>query len=234
MPEVELAPEPILGLVVPPLLYSAAIQFSFFTFVRHLRPILGLGIGGLVVITTLAAGTTASWPLPSLGLGSAPVLAVVVSLPDTVTAVAHGRAMGLPRRVINILGAGCYRRPRRVRGGQRPRAPLAGAEEVARAALFLACDDFSCTTGPDLAVDARPSGVRSTGCVVPGRAVRPGPGVGLLSDLTEAWQVHPILGGGVPSAAGWRSFGGGAPLVGPPRGCGAKGDKNAALVHFFA
>ncbi|WP_328580427.1 cation:proton antiporter [Streptomyces sp. NBC_00370] len=102
IPEVDLAPELILGLVVPPLLYSASVRFSFFTFVRNLRPILGLGVG-LVAVTTLVAGVTASWLLPSLGLASALVLAAVVSPPDTVTAVAHGRAMGLPRRVIDIL-----------------------------------------------------------------------------------------------------------------------------------
>ena len=56
---IELESEVLLSVVLPPLLYSAALDFSFPTFLRNIRPILGLGIG-LVVVTafTVAAGHT--------------------------------------------------------------------------------------------------------------------------------------------------------------------------------
>ena len=98
----ELEPHVILGLVVPPLLYSAALNFSFSTFGRNFRSIVGLGVT-LVVGTTAAAAFVGSWLLPGIGLAGAFVLASVISPPDTVTAVAHGKSMGFPRRVIAIL-----------------------------------------------------------------------------------------------------------------------------------
>jgi Na+/H+ antiporter len=98
----ELDSEIILGVVLPPLLYSAALQFSFGSFVRNLRPILGLGVG-LVVVTALVVGAFAGWVVPALTLGTALVLGAIVAPPDAVTAVAIGRKLGLPKRVMSIL-----------------------------------------------------------------------------------------------------------------------------------
>jgi monovalent cation/hydrogen antiporter len=98
----ELEPELILGLVMPPLLYSATQSFSFFSFVRNLRPIVGLGLG-LVLVTTVAVTGLTSWLLPSIGAAGALVLAATVSPPDTVTTVTHGRELGLSKKVIAIL-----------------------------------------------------------------------------------------------------------------------------------
>ena len=50
---IELESEVLLSVVLPPLLYSAALDFSFPTFLRNIRPILGLGVG-LVVVTAVA------------------------------------------------------------------------------------------------------------------------------------------------------------------------------------
>lgn len=102
LPRLEVPSELILGVVLPPLLYSAALGFSFFTFVRNVRPILGLGVG-LVVLTAVAVGFVASWIVPSLALGTAILLGAVVAPPDAVTAVAIGRKLGLPRRVMDVL-----------------------------------------------------------------------------------------------------------------------------------
>ncbi|PXA71809.1 cation:proton antiporter [Cryobacterium arcticum] len=102
LPRLELDPELILGVVIPPLLYSATLNFSFFAFVKNLRSILGLGVG-LVVFTTVVVGFLTSWLSPELGLAGAFVLAAVVSPPDSVTTVSHGREIGLPRRTISIL-----------------------------------------------------------------------------------------------------------------------------------
>lgn len=99
---VELESEVLLSVVLPPLLYSAALDFSFPTFLRNIRPILGLGVG-LVVITAFAVAGVASWLVPSLTFGTALILGAVVAPPDAVTAVAVGRRLGLPKKVMAIL-----------------------------------------------------------------------------------------------------------------------------------
>jgi CPA1 family monovalent cation:H+ antiporter len=102
LPRWELEPELILGVVVPPLLYAAAIEFSFFSFMRNLRSIIGLGVG-LVVVTGLLAGYVTSWVLHGVGVGVALVLGAIVGPPDTVTIASHGRELGLTRRVNALL-----------------------------------------------------------------------------------------------------------------------------------
>jgi Na+/H+ antiporter len=102
LPRLELAPEITLGLVLPPLLYSTALELSFPSFKRNLAPILRLGVG-LVVITSFAVGGFAAVVVPGLSFGAALVLGAVVAPPDAVTAVAIGRKLGMPKRVMTIL-----------------------------------------------------------------------------------------------------------------------------------
>lgn len=102
IPRLEISSEVILGVVLPPLLYSAALNFSFFSFVRNLRPILGLGVG-LVIVSAMVVGGVASWALPAFTFGTALLLGAIVAPPDAVTAVAIGQKLGLPKRVMAIL-----------------------------------------------------------------------------------------------------------------------------------
>jgi Na+/H+ antiporter len=102
VPRLQLEPELILAIVVPPLLYSAARGASFSSFGANLHPILALGVL-LVIATTAALGLVASWLLPSVGLAVAFLLGAVLAPPDTITSVSHGDEMGLPRRVTAIL-----------------------------------------------------------------------------------------------------------------------------------
>ncbi|WP_229670081.1 cation:proton antiporter [Microlunatus endophyticus] len=102
LPRLEIEPEIILGVVLPPLLYSTAVEFSFINFMRNLWPILGLGIG-LVLITAFAVGLVANRLTPQLTAPAALVLGAVVAPSDAVTAVAIGRRLGLPKRVMTIL-----------------------------------------------------------------------------------------------------------------------------------
>ncbi len=102
MPRLEIEPEVILSFVLPPLLYSTAVEFSVIHFMRNLRPILGLGVL-LVVATTLLVGGAANIMVPELSLGAALVLGAVVAPPDAVSAVAIGRRLGLSKRVMTIL-----------------------------------------------------------------------------------------------------------------------------------
>lgn len=103
MPGYEIDPELVLLLVLPPLLYSAALGSSYLRFRDNLRPI-GLLSVGLVLFTTAAVGLTAWWLVPGLPLAAALVLGAVVAPPDAVAATAVGRRLGLPRRVMTILG----------------------------------------------------------------------------------------------------------------------------------
>jgi CPA1 family monovalent cation:H+ antiporter len=98
----ELEPHIILSVLLPPLLYSAAREFSFESFRRRLGTISNLGVL-LVLATTGIVGVTAAWAIPGLGLPAALVLAAVVSPPDAVTAVAVGRKLNLPAGVMTVL-----------------------------------------------------------------------------------------------------------------------------------
>lgn len=102
VPTPAIPPDILLGVVLPPLLYSAALDYSFNTFQRNIRSILRLGIG-MVVVTAVAVGVFANWLVPELTLGAALVLGAVVAPPDAVAAVSVGRRLGLPERMMAIL-----------------------------------------------------------------------------------------------------------------------------------
>jgi CPA1 family monovalent cation:H+ antiporter len=102
VPDYAIDPDLVLLLILPPLLYSAALDSSYLRFRDNLRPI-GLLAVGLVLFTTAAVGLAAWWLVPGLPLASALVLGAVVSPPDAVAATAVGRRLGLPRRVMTIL-----------------------------------------------------------------------------------------------------------------------------------
>ncbi len=102
LPRLELEPDVILTVVLPPLLFSAASEFSFNSFVRRLPSILNLGVI-LVLVTTFVVGAVSASIIPGMTLAVATVLAAVVSPPDAVTAVAVGRKLGLPGRMMTVL-----------------------------------------------------------------------------------------------------------------------------------
>ncbi len=106
LPGVEVAeidPDVVLLLVLTPLLYSAALQSSYVGIRANRRPI-GLLAVGLVGFSTAVVGLVAWWVIPGLSLAAALVLGAVVAPPDAVSALAVGRRLGLPRRVMTILG----------------------------------------------------------------------------------------------------------------------------------
>lgn len=101
VPDVALTPEVVLVGLLPPLLYSSAINTPLIDFAANRRPIALLSVG-LVVFTTLGIGLLAWWLLP-IGLPVALALGAVVAPPDAVAASAVARRVGLPRRVVTIL-----------------------------------------------------------------------------------------------------------------------------------
>lgn len=102
LPRVELDSEILLTVVLPPLLYTAALGFSIPNFIRNIKPILGLGVA-MVVITAFAVGLVASALIPEFTFMLALLLGAIVAPPDAVTAVAVGRKLGLPKRLMAIL-----------------------------------------------------------------------------------------------------------------------------------
>lgn len=102
VPELRADGHLLLNLVLPPLLYSAALDVSFVSFKRSLPQIRRLGIW-LVLLTAVAVGLVAWWIFPSLTLPGALLLGAIVSPPDAVSAAAIGRKLGLPRRIMSVL-----------------------------------------------------------------------------------------------------------------------------------
>jgi Na+/H+ antiporter len=101
LPEVELDPELILALFLPPLLYWAALHTDLRDLRANLRPIALLAVG-LVLVTTAAVAALAHSVL-GLPLAVAVLLGAIVSPPDPVAAVAVAGRLGLPRRMVTIL-----------------------------------------------------------------------------------------------------------------------------------
>ncbi|MCJ1694628.1 sodium:proton antiporter [Rathayibacter caricis] len=102
VPEIEVEPELILAGVLPPLLYSAAIQVPLTDFRRNLRSIFGLSVL-LVFATAIAVGVFLYILLPDLSLPAAIALGAVVSPTDAVAATSIGKKLGLPPRLVTVL-----------------------------------------------------------------------------------------------------------------------------------
>ena len=101
LPQVELDPELILALFLPPLLYWAALHTDLEELRGNLRPIALLAVG-LVLVTTAAVAVLGHTVL-GLPLAVAVVLGAIVSPPDPVAATAVCGRLGLPRRMAAIL-----------------------------------------------------------------------------------------------------------------------------------
>ena len=108
IPDYQLDPKLVLYGIIPPLLYSAALDSSTIQIRADIRAIALLAVG-LVLFSTGCIGLVAWWLVPGLPLGAALALAAVVAPPDAVAAVSIGRRLGLPRRVMTVLaGEGLF------------------------------------------------------------------------------------------------------------------------------
>ena len=101
LPAVELAPELVLLLVLPPVIYSSAVAMSWREFRFNLRPIALLAVG-CVVFTAAAVAVAAHWLL-GLPWPVGFVLGAIVSPPDAVAPLAIARRLQIPRRILVIL-----------------------------------------------------------------------------------------------------------------------------------
>src|SRR6478609_5176197 len=101
LPPVELAPELVLLVLLPPLIYSAGVSMSWREFRFNLRLITLLAFG-CVVFTTCAVAAALHYLL-GWQWGVAFVLGAIVAPPDVVAPLAIARRLGLPRRLLVVL-----------------------------------------------------------------------------------------------------------------------------------
>lgn len=100
---VQLEPDLILLVFLPPLIYDASLDTSAKELRAHWRPILLLAVG-LVLATMAAVAVVFHHLVPGSTWGEAFVLGAIVSPPDSVAATQIAGKLGLPRRLVTILG----------------------------------------------------------------------------------------------------------------------------------
>ncbi|MFD6445905.1 cation:proton antiporter [Promicromonospora sp. NPDC060204] len=101
VPAVEIPPEVILGGVLPPLLYSAAVGLPSMDFRRDFTAIGGLSVT-LVVISSVLLGLLFRWLIPGIDLATAIALGAIVSPTDAV-ATSIVKRLGASPRVVTML-----------------------------------------------------------------------------------------------------------------------------------
>lgn len=101
IPRIDLRPDLVLSLLLPPLLYSSGVGMSWRGFKANLRPILLLAVGCVLFTAVMVAW----FAHDVLGLPWAVgfVLGAVVSPPDAVAPMAIAKRFALPNRILVIL-----------------------------------------------------------------------------------------------------------------------------------
>lgn len=94
--------ELILMGLLPPILYSAALNVPIVDFRRNFRTISALSVA-LVVVSAFASGTVLYFLFPELSFAAAVAIGAVISPTDAVAATALGKRLGLPPGLISIL-----------------------------------------------------------------------------------------------------------------------------------
>src|SRR5450631_3768107 len=101
LPKVELAPELVLLVILPPLIYSAGVAMSWREFRFNLRPIALLAFG-CVLFTTCVVAAVAHYLL-NFDWAVGFLLGAIISPTDVVAPLAIARRLGLPRRLVVVL-----------------------------------------------------------------------------------------------------------------------------------
>jgi len=102
MPNIELNPEIIFLIFLPPLLYDAAFNISFQTFKVNINTIGTLAIT-LVFITTTGIAVAAHYMIPGVTWPIAFVLGAILSATDAVAAMSITKGLGLSHSTNTIL-----------------------------------------------------------------------------------------------------------------------------------
>jgi CPA1 family monovalent cation:H+ antiporter len=102
LPRLPFDPNLILVLVLPPILYQAALFTSWRDFRANLGSISLLAVG-LVIATTVAVAAMLKWLVPELPWAVAFAFGAIVSPPDAVAATAIMSRMNVPRRIVTLI-----------------------------------------------------------------------------------------------------------------------------------
>jgi len=102
IPRIELDPDIVFIIFLPPLLYSAAWYTSWHDFWKFRRPI-GLLSFGLVIFTSCAVGIVANYMIPDFSLPLGFLLGGIISPPDAVAATSVLQNLKMPKQIVTIL-----------------------------------------------------------------------------------------------------------------------------------
>ncbi|MFL6136251.1 MAG: Na+/H+ antiporter [Frankiaceae bacterium] len=101
-PNVSLDPDLVLFVLLPPLLFAAALDASLLEIRAALRPIVSLSVL-LVLVTALAVGVVVDAVVPGLPFAAGVALGAAVAPPDPVAALAIARRAGIPQRLTTLI-----------------------------------------------------------------------------------------------------------------------------------
>jgi len=102
IPAVQLNPEFVLKVVLPVLVYAAAVELPWDEFRRNLGPIATLAFG-LVIASVGAVAGVAHFLIPSWPWAAALILGAIVSPTDPVATTAVASRIGVPERLVAIV-----------------------------------------------------------------------------------------------------------------------------------
>ena len=102
IPPVNLHPDVVFLIFLPPILFDAARSTSWPDFKAAKRPIILLAIG-CVIFTTCSVAWVAHEFIPGVGWAEAFVLGAIISPPDAIAATASTKGLSIPKRIITIL-----------------------------------------------------------------------------------------------------------------------------------
>ncbi|MGN7199379.1 Na+/H+ antiporter [Arthrobacter sp. SAFR-044] len=101
-PDLEIAPELILPIFLPPLLFATAQRSSWAVFRVRWRTLLLMAVALVVITTAVVAG--AAWlMIPGIGVPAAIALGAMVAPPDPVAVESVAGRVHMPRRLITVL-----------------------------------------------------------------------------------------------------------------------------------
>ena len=102
VPEFRLNPDLVLFAVLPPLVYTTALESSYLNLRDNVRTLALLSVG-LVLFTAVVVGGAARLTVPGLPVAAAITLGAILAPTDAVTTASIGRQLHLPRRLLTVI-----------------------------------------------------------------------------------------------------------------------------------
>ena len=102
VPRIQVDPDAIFLIVLPPLLYIAGYFTRMRSFRENLATISSLAVG-LVLVSAFAVAAVARWLIPDMPWPVAFALGAIVAPPDAIAATAVTRRLAAPRQIVTIL-----------------------------------------------------------------------------------------------------------------------------------